>query len=108
MKHGRLIDADALIEKLEAWKKEAERRDANINYAFASAIIAQVNAEPTIEERKVGKWIEESQYVDKWGDTIEILKCPICGFKHDYCQGDTGLDDKTWFNYCPNCGADMR
>lgn len=63
---------------------------------------------PTIEERKTGKWIKESQYVDKYDDTIEILRCPICGFKHDYCQGDTGLEDKMWFNYCPNCGAKME
>ena len=86
----RLIDADALIEKLEAWKKEAERRAANINYTFASAIIAQVNAEPTIEERKAGEWIELD--FEAWE-----YKCDQCGRLSDFKD-----------NFCPNCGADMR
>lgn len=92
----RLIDADALIEKLEAWKKEAERRDANINYAFASAIIAQVNAEPTIEERKTGKWIRKISVVDC--ATFVGDECSQCGYFKSMGQA----------NFCPNCGADMR
>lgn len=59
-------------------------------------------------ERKKGKWIEEDQYIDKWDDTIEVLRCPFCEFKHDYTQGSTRHDNDGWFNYCPNCGADMR
>ena len=54
MKHGRLIDADALKELLQAWKCVAQERGAEINNMFASAIIAQVDAMPTIEpEQKV-------------------------------------------------------
>lgn len=49
MKHGRLIDADALKELLQAWKCVAQERGAEINNMFASAIIAQVDAMPTIE-----------------------------------------------------------
>ena len=91
----RLIDADALIEKLEAWKKEAERIEANINYTFASAIIAQVNAEPTIEERKTGEWIE----VD---DDRISGKCSVCGWEAHLYE-----DDVVGMLYCPNCGARM-
>ena len=87
----RLIDADALMEKLEAWKKEAERINANINYTFASAIMAQVNAEPTIEERKTGEWIE-LDFTQAWE-----YKCDQCGRLSDFKD-----------NFCPNCGADMR
>ena len=94
----RLIEADALIEKLEAWKKEAERIGANINYIFASAIIAQVNEQPTIEERKTGKWI----VVDDAYNRISG-KCSACGWEaHLYEDDVVGMD------YCPNCGADMR
>lgn len=93
----RLIDADALIEKLEAWKKEAERRAVIINYTFASAIIAQVNAEPTIEERKTGKWIYDY-------DKNEALffqqgwKCSDCGRRQTYGESE----------FCMNCGAKME
>lgn len=52
-----------------------------------------------IEERKVGKWI------DYWGDKTEPdgetwwsgCKCSICG-----------IFIKSHYNYCPNCGAEMR
>ena len=102
----RLIEADALIEKLEAWKKEAERIGANINYIFASAIIAQVNEQPTIEERKTGKWIEYDSDEDKY----DIIKCSCCNhtFTVDsFHWTDIGFT-KNDFNFCPNCGADMR
>ena len=92
---SRLIDADALMEKLEAWKKEAERINANINYTFASAIMAQVNAEPTIEKRKTGKWIP-------WSEDENFAICSNCGI----CE-DTFEYVKHW-HFCPNCGADMR
>ncbi len=92
----RMINADALIEKLEAWKKEAERRDATINYTFASAIIAQVNAEPTIEERKTGKW---EMKPDTYGFFEEIPVCSKCGYTTEM---------RKTYNFCPHCGADMR
>ena len=95
----RLIDADALMEKLEAWKKEAERINANINYTFASAIMAQVNAEPTIEERKTGKWIIEPY--DAQND-IFIHRCGTC-MRVAMLGGHT-----TKFKYCPICGSAME
>ena len=51
-----------------------------------------------IEERKVGKWI------DYWGDKTEPdgetwwsgCKCSVCG-----------IFIKSYYKYCPNCGAEM-
>lgn len=57
----RQIDADALLEILQSWRDEAERLNAPVNYKFASAIIAQVERMPTIEERKTGQWIPCSE-----------------------------------------------
>lgn len=68
----------------------------------------EIENAPTIEqERKRGRWIKEDSYKDRYGDTIEILRCPICEFKHDYSCGATSKNDDGWFNYCPNCGAEM-
>ena len=49
--------------------------------------------------RKKGEWIDKKY---RWIKSISMwwhsaYKCSICG--------ETGLKD---WNYCPNCGADMR
>lgn len=101
MKHGRLIDADALKELLQAWKCVAQERGAEINNMFASAIIAQVDAMPTIEpQRKTGKWIEQD---DGWDGVY--YECSCC--KEAFTLID-GTPSDNLYNYCPNCGADMR
>lgn len=79
----RLIDADALI-------KYCEDNWIPLN-------VDAVNEQPTIEpERKKGKWkrkIVDSGYNADW-------VCSECGdrWKYDFIN----------FNFCPNCGADMR
>lgn len=78
----RLIDADALIEDVDG--------DLTDSIAEGRAIEKIMNA-PTIEERKTGEWIKRAL---GW-------KCSNCNL----CTNDRGADD---FNFCPNCGADMR
>ena len=103
----RLIDADALMEKLEAWKKEAERINANINYTFASAIMAQVNAEPTIEERK---WIPCSERLPE--EKREVLVSTKDGylniaFLETLSTGDFEWTDVIEYFQIPNVTAWM-
>ena len=99
----RLIDADALIELLQAWKCVAQERGAEINNLFASATIAQVDAMPTIEpERKTGEWIGTAY--DGYADGNPVYyewKCSKCG-----CIIEE--EERPTYNYCPQCGADMR
>lgn len=73
------------------------------NIADELAKLPPVNPQP-----KTGHWVEEDRYIDRYDDTIEILQCSLCGFKHHYAQGDTSKTDYTWYNYCPNCGARME
>lgn len=57
-----------------------------------------------LPERKSGKWIERGvsteQVIDEW----QSARCSVCGKYHTtpymYYFND--------FNFCPNCGADMR
>ena len=87
-KHGRLIDADALIHELNnSHYPGAPYIDAGISIA-----IGKVCDAPTIEpERKIGEWKHISDgYVD-------IYECDQCGKKEDYER-----------NYCPDCGAYMK
>lgn len=81
----RLIDADALKEyiDLQKWRKFD---GCTIGEAFK----IMTDEQPTIEERKMGKW-ERKLYQTPW---------PICS--------ECGIYGANESNYCPNCGADMR
>lgn len=84
----RLIDADVL-------KQHIDKLPALPDGNFAgnhSALKALINMQPTIEERKTGKWICNSPVT---------MKCNQCGLI---------IKDWDWhrFKYCPNCCADMR
>ena len=62
--------------------------------------IDMLNEQPTIEERKTGKWIEQEDYN---GDTY--YDCSVCG------ESWTTIEGTPWengMNFCPHCGADMR
>ena len=85
----RLIDADALAEK------KFQERECNglgegpaYRQGWNDAIDAVMDNEPSAQpERKKGEW----------SDGYRWQRCSLCK--------QTGK--KSW-NYCPNCGADMR
>lgn len=88
----RLIDADALIKKLQ------NHIDINRKYWSCDAHIAVLNiidvikAEPAMDERKHGRW--------------ENGTCSVCG---EYAATDVyggGIEESAQ-TYCWNCGARM-
>lgn len=106
----RLIDADALYERLKADEELARDRVIDTPNSFPNGMLnpaavryqAQLTERtrlkeivydaPTIEERKAGHWITKSTN----GEMFDC--CSVCG----YVEWDEPK------NYCPNCGADMR
>ena len=54
-----------------------------------------IDEQPTIEDRKTGKWIR--------GDAEKLTGSQRCSICHKACY--KGND---YFNYCPNCGARMK
>ena len=78
MTHGRLIDADALIEDV---------RKNSASYFADDFAHEWVDRQPTIEERKKGEW--------KPTDGASY-QCSVCGRLSFY---------RTY--YCAHCGADM-
>lgn len=61
-----------------------------------ACIIGVIDEQPTIEERKTGKWIRKISVVDC--ATFVGDECSQCGYFKSMGQA----------NFCPNCGADMR
>ena len=61
--------------------------------------------EPTIEERKRGKWIERNP---QNSDKCRLIECDQCGFAHIV---GFNVPYEHWIenrNFCERCGADMR
>ena len=93
----RLIDADALMKTLGITEMDCERCEwgeygfCGRGRGFTDACTA-IEAAPTIEpERKRGEWKDRGEdYMIRW-------ICSECGRK------DTHV-----YNFCPDCGADMR
>lgn len=78
----------------EPFTKEEERLLV-INKAITTRIKSLPSAQP---ERKRGKW--HSRIYSK----IEMFVCSECQHEYSY-DAETG---EQFYNYCPNCGADMR
>ena len=107
----RLIDADALKREMQrlAWNLEdtAEslgegllRKRLNTISEGVQRGIDMLNEQPTIEERKTGRWIKDNHF----------LKCPICE-QTQYAVEAYDWEDGKWtcfLKYCPNCGAKLE
>ena len=97
---SRYIDADALIQHIENLQNINSEDDCfcgNLQ-AFKSILNFQPTAD--VVEHKRGEW---SLNVDDWfGD---CYKCSACGEEFILNEGNP---KDNGYNYCPNCGADMR
>lgn len=59
---------------------------------------ADIDAMPTIEERKTGKWIHDGEAFE---GGIDWMHCSECGHKDVWCNAGRTP-------YCPHCGARMQ
>ena len=94
----RLIDANALYINLGKLAREPDYQHEDEIWSVGVAMaMGEVWSAPTVDAVEVvhGEWIEEAIY-DK-------IICDVCGHEWNILDNDTET-----FNYCPNCGADMR
>lgn len=88
----RIIDADALEREYQERYKFYTWDDGEREKATLARVIQRLHAQPTIEERKRGEWIDKSNGIEgAWN------YCSVCG--------EQAID---LYDFCPNCGADMR
>ena len=77
---------------------DLSRGMARMNLAIRSAsagMAESIRTAITLREPKRGRWLE-TDYVD--GDDRPMYRCSECGYLFNW----------TGWNFCPNCGADMR
>ena len=103
----RAIDADALIEKLDA--------EPEGGYYSPHDVISLLMTQPVVEERKMGKWLIKAvnTFELAYGSTgyEPVYECSICGgVEESYLRLDEPImpDDADFPNYCPHCGSYMR
>ena len=111
---ARLIDADALMKRFynyydcvnEFTSKNGYRGDTLMDYEVADMIYNCIENAPTVDAVPVvhGRWEEDKvEAGDPYdGNSVycfDIMRCSVCG----EC-----FDVSVAYNYCPNCGADMR
>lgn len=113
---SRLIDADTLMKAMyhRAFETDGDTMWQSGCWVRYRAIEQVVKEQPTIDPKK-GKWIEDAETYykavnEKGGGVNE--NTPI--FTDDIACSEclalfSVIDNETEnFNYCPNCGADMR
>lgn len=84
----RLIDADEIAyESIDS--SDTAREETCYGHGIFAVRKEDIDAMPTIEERKKGIWTDLGGVI-RWG-------CPHCHHTQE-----------VRYNFCPNCGADMR
>jgi hypothetical protein len=98
---SRLIDADALKEKIKEQKLLARE-------PAAQRIVHMIDDSTTFvfPERHAGQWL------NFYGD-YATAECDRCGNLYEVSPESDPSEEyfnafKQFYNFCPNCGADMR
>ena len=76
-----------------------EEEKGNRSQVIVEAIKMTIDRMPLADlvERKHGEWISPADLI--------CYKCTACG---NYANQGYGLDEPIFWDFCPNCGADMR
>lgn len=88
----RLIDADAM-------KTVGAIQMADYN--SIESIRAWIDSQPTVEERRTGKWTVDDNVRDA---LVWDYKCSECGYEFESIDGVPYISD---MKFCPHCGARM-
>ena len=101
----RLIDANALTDSLEKWLSDAEVLCNAHVYNAIEDCLCEVDTMPTVDAVEVvhGKWEVVHGVMTPGGDPL--LRCSIC--KSRESEHLCGIECRTVWSYCPNCGAKM-
>ena len=101
----RMIDADAFKEYIRGACKEMShvyKDGGKWAKQITEDFCMDIDEQPTIEERKTGKWI----FI---GDQMfECSECGTCYTQSQFHQMRVRISDTEFPKFCPNCGAKME
>ena len=85
---SRYIDADALYQTIDAWRKKLVLTYGEVDdyVECLGDVLDIIEDAPTVEEKN-GRWLNKGRKIC----------CSVCGRTNFAAP-----------NFCPNCGADMR
>lgn len=66
------------------------------------AVDMAIEALTNVQNMHKGKWIKKQVFNPELDKYVPFIECSVCGYNPYY----GGSEPK--FNYCANCGADMR
>ena len=101
----RLIDADALAEQVDNlcadWNENWIGND-NQSFILHSDVSDLISDAPTVDAVEVvhGRWVASGSGFDCCSECRKV-------YADGYLTA-MGVKPRTQFNFCPNCGADMR
>lgn len=104
MSEQRLIDANAFDNRVRVAGGFAEEELSDDFKDGVLAVLEMLKRQPTIEERKTGKWVERNPQNSPDCRLIECSECwnaYIVGYNIDYDDWINGR------NFCIKCGARM-
>lgn len=87
------IKKQHLLEFFDSYIKEEEDKQAQMVAKNIKRAIKKMPSDKMVE-RKRGKWIE--------GNGVDYVRCGCCHKNYDW------VSQAQYYNFCPNCGADMR
>ena len=92
----RLIDANALLEKIQ-FRLPINDQISEVIAECVKIAVRYIKNAPTVDAVEVvhGRW-------EKASETMPIYRCSICKERNLFKNGNNVLS-----NYCPNCGAKM-
>jgi hypothetical protein len=108
---ARYIEKDSALKVIYDFKEKhtEDRKEYPLNYGTLLDFINQIRDLPTEDVRPVvrGRWIGHGEHCENLGVVPSGLGA------YEWCSNcDCGIDVREWhrnnYNYCPNCGADMR
>ena len=100
----RLIDADVLLKQS---RRVVEYDEAGFSMEYNAVPTEEIKNAPTVDTVPVvrGGWLIIHEGIERNLNTWEhVVKRKYFCNRCDYHTGNQG----EYFNFCPNCGADMR
>ena len=85
-----------LADKYREWVKQKIDNNQTMIFGCVESVIAFLDINGYLNEVVRGEWVEDIAYYDENGCPCIVARCSNCGEAYPT------------YNYCPNCGADMR